>query len=133
MLLLSFSVGVNDSLLTNLDDISVRYNGTTGKPEYKQRGADTFIPFSGGKITVKLNTNSIFVLPAEIESVNIISVTDVTQSNAGYFWCGDTYVYWWDTSNVGTVYPISQLAPNGGTQLQINSYGSSTVVEILLK
>lgn len=132
MLLLSFSVGVNDSLLTNLDDISVRYNDTTAKPEYKQRGADTWLPFSGGKITVRIEATAAYFKPEEIESIKIISVTNVTQANAGYFWCGSTFVNW-NANNVGTVFPIAQLAPNGGTQLQINSYGSSTVVEILLK
>lgn len=40
--------GVNASLTENLNDISLRYNTTSSRPEWKERGADTWNPFSSG-------------------------------------------------------------------------------------
>lgn len=38
------------ALNSSLDDIDIRYNSTTGKPEWRERGADSFVPFESGMI-----------------------------------------------------------------------------------
>lgn len=39
---------INASLTENLNDISLRYNTTSSRPEWKERGADTWNPFNTG-------------------------------------------------------------------------------------
>lgn len=38
---------VVDNLTESFGGLSIRFNSETGKPEWKERGADTFNPFSG--------------------------------------------------------------------------------------
>jgi len=37
-------------LNSSLDDIDIRYNSTTGKPEWRERGAGSFVPFDSSAI-----------------------------------------------------------------------------------
>ena len=37
-------------LNSSLDDIDIRYNAVSGKPEWRERGAGTFVPFDSGAI-----------------------------------------------------------------------------------
>lgn len=37
-------------LNSSLDDIDIRYNATSGKPEWRERGAGSFVPFSSGVV-----------------------------------------------------------------------------------
>ena len=34
------------NLNSSLDDIDIRYNAVSGKPEWRERGADAYVPFS---------------------------------------------------------------------------------------
>ena len=39
---------LNTSLTQSVQDIEIKYDTTTDKPMYRERGADTWLPFSGG-------------------------------------------------------------------------------------
>ena len=48
-------------LTDSLSDIDVRYNPETDKPEWKERGADTYRPFPSG-VDVKIVKNIMFII-----------------------------------------------------------------------
>ena len=43
------------ALNSSLGGLDIRFNAETGKPEWKERGADTFNPLSSGNFTITVN------------------------------------------------------------------------------
>ena len=43
-----FKIALSTNLTQSLQDIELKYDTVTDKPMYRERGADTWLPFSGG-------------------------------------------------------------------------------------
>ena len=50
--------GTNTSLTQSVQDIEIKYDTTTDKPMYRERGADTWLPFSGYEVIYGAVSNS---------------------------------------------------------------------------
>ena len=47
-------IALNTNLTQSLVDIELKYDSTTDKPMYRERGADTWLPFSGGSAEISM-------------------------------------------------------------------------------
>ena len=59
---------------SSLGNLDIRYNTETGKPEWKERGADTFTPFSSGTFYY-LGTGNSFDVKTLVPDIDYTSLT----------------------------------------------------------
>ena len=90
------------SLNNNLADISLRYDSVSGKPQWKERGADTWNPFSTGYSNVVKNYTHVSTDIPGVASTTVKVPTGVTSCLV----VGTTYSYNND-ANVGVSLSIS--------------------------
>lgn len=70
-------------LIDSLGGLDIRYNSETGQPEWKERGADTFNPFSSKASIIYLGNNREFNLGLIVGTDNI-SKYDVSDFIVGW-------------------------------------------------
>lgn len=72
------------------DNIDIKYNSDTGKPEWRERGADTFNPFSSGVEIDVLYTGSVGehftskVIEADFSKYDYIVIQSIRQRNSDW-------------------------------------------------
>ena len=119
-------------LNSSLDDIDIRYNSTTGQPEWRERGAGSFVPFSSGSKAEEIIIGSygsgyraaIFNSDGFWENYSDITPSDINPhmqsiSNPQY---GGVGVYWYSATvkKAGYFYTAGYSGTSGSTLLYKN-------------